>query len=347
MGLDFQKWAIVSPNNETGFGRMAMDAQKILGIPYHFITPSTQFKNKAPQKNQIELDKQYCIEELCQILAPFKLQAVLMFEHLNWCTHLRKACIHLGIKMVCVPMWEWFNGKNDMWKDAHLLIFPSTFAAKALQGFPYPHVVLPWVLDLEGLPSICIQGPATIFGHNAGIIDHQDRKGTLETISSFSKIKNPNLRLILRFVHSELPLPKLDKRIIVESGSLSHHSHLFKGIDAAIQPSKMEGIGFMVLEPVCSGLPTITLNYPPMNTYTQNPLLLVKKSLFKRRAIATTWNPNAHLYLPNIQDLKAKIEWASKNDLSSISKHNRSWAETFFEPKSLLKQWSESLMSYF
>ena len=44
----------------------------------------------------------------------------------------------------------------------------------------------------------------------------------------------------------------------MRTGNLKDPADLYKEGDAAIQPSRMEGLGFMVLEPVCCGMPVIT-----------------------------------------------------------------------------------------
>jgi glycosyltransferase involved in cell wall biosynthesis len=105
----------------------------------------------------------------------------------------------------------------------------------------------------------------------------------------------------------------------------------------------MEGIGFMVLEPVCSGLPVITTNYPPMNEYVQQADLRCRTKWFKRTAFATKWIPHAHLKPPSIRDLTRRMEWAAETDMTPISMYNRKWAEASFEPRLLRETWFEYL----
>ncbi len=348
MSLDFSKWAILSPKNATGLGRMAEDAKTVLGIRHHFVSDTFHLKNQSLW-NEWPLPSQLSKIQLHSFLKNFQdLQAILTFERLTWHPDLTELCQELNIPVFCVIMWEWFNGKDPLWKRAKALICPSDFTAGMVALYGYKHyLTLPWVLDVSKFFPRKVQGLAQYFGHNAGVIDSQDRKGTLNVLQAFSKLKNPKARLRMRYIHSEIPLPKVDERIEIIQGTLEDPASLFAGIDVAIQPSKMEGIGFMVLEAVCSGIPTITLDYPPMNTYARHPELLVKKSFFKRRALSTQFCEHAHLYLPQPKSLLDSIRWCTQHDLSVISSQNRAWAETQFNPTSLKQTWIDALKPYF
>ena len=350
MALDFKHWAVLAPKNTTGFGRMAQDAQSILGIPYHCISITHHLTNLPLEKpNEYWIDKSYSKDQVRTILSSIpRLQAVLFFEYMDWNPHLMDVCQELGIKTACVVMWEWFSGLDPRWKQCSVIICPSTFAQNIVHSYGYTHtVVLPWVLDLAKLPARKVSGTACVFGHNAGVIDAQDRKGTLDTIHAFSSINDPDIRLVIRAQTDNKFLKTHDHRISVHIGNLDSPSELFSNIDAVIQPSKMEGIGFMVLEPVVSGMPTITLDYPPMNTYVHQPELLAKKKWFKRKAIPTAWHKHAHLRLPNINDLADKIRWCTQHDLSAISLYNRQWGESVFDPASLQRLWRHTLEPFF
>jgi hypothetical protein len=120
-------------------------------------------------------------------------------------------------------------------------------------------------------------------------------------------------------------------------------SELYLTGDICIQPSKMEGIGFMVLEPACAGLPVITTNYPPMNEYIQQSELRCRTRWRSRRCHASQWIKHAHLKIPNILDLSRRIEWAASTDLSPVSVFNRHWAEDTFNPRLLYQSWSQAL----
>jgi glycosyltransferase involved in cell wall biosynthesis len=114
-------------------------------------------------------------------------------------------------------------------------------------------------------------------------------------------------------------------------------------VDVAIQPSKMEGIGFMILEAVCAGLPVITTDYPPMNEYVRQPEMKVRTHWWKRKAFPTAWVKHAHLRLPRRDDLVRHIEWCADYDMEHFSDQNRAWARETFSADHLRKRWSETV----
>lgn len=113
---------------------------------------------------------------------------------------------------------------------------------------------------MEFLPKRQITGKAKIFFHNAGLMDEDDRKGTKDTVLAFNKVKNKDIRLIVRSQRS-LPFLIEDNRIDFRIGNLESVSDLYNEGDVAIQPSKMEGNGFSIIEAKASGVPVITTNY--------------------------------------------------------------------------------------
>ena len=205
-------------------------------------------------------------------------------------------------------------------------------------------VHLAWPLDLDQLPKRKIEGPACTFVHNAGLIDHDDRKGTRCVLKAFSKVHNPDLRLILR-VQKDSGLPIDDPRIDMRTGNLKDPADLYKEGDAAIQPSRMEGLGFMVLEPVCCGMPVITTDAAPMNEYVTQPQLRCRTELFRKKSFAWRAASIKHAYLtpPSISSLAKTIDWCSRNDLGEISRQNQRIGQEQYGPESLRAVWTEKL----
>jgi 1,2-diacylglycerol 3-alpha-glucosyltransferase len=203
---------------------------------------------------------------------------------------------------------------------------------------------VPWTLNLNRFARRQVTGAARLFVHNAGLVDRDDRKGTRDAIKAFMKVQRDDLRLIVR-MQNDVPLPKVDSRIEVRVGNMERPEQLYETGDVAVQPSKMEGIGFMVIEPLCVGLPVITSNYPPMNEFVRQPEMLAKLKWFKRRAYANNWVKHAHLRLPRASDLARRIEWCADHDLGAISAENRRLAESLFDPQRLRQVWAECLQT--
>ena len=142
------------------------------------------------------------------------------------------------------------------------------------------HIFLPLSIYRDFPPVILLAARAFI--HNAGLVNEDDRKGTRDSILAFRKVKRKDISLIVR-MQKAVPLPELDERIKVQVGNLADPKELYATGEVAIQPSKLEGVGFMVIEPLCSGMPVITLDYPPMNEYVRMPELLVRRNGLKER----------------------------------------------------------------
>ena len=340
--VDFSRWAVVAHKDDTGFGRMAEDLKSMLQVGYHLVIPSERLQDRPlipPRELWLRpKDPEEIVRQRLQ-----GLQGIIFFERYDWHPQLMRIAREMGVKSVCIPMWEWFRGWNPIWELCDLFICPNRFALQIVRRYGWQNsLYLPWVFDLRPFPHRQIRGPARLFIHNAGLVDPSDRKGTRDTIRAFTQVRRRDLNLIVR-LQKEVPLPPLDDRIQLQIGNLEDPADLYREGDVAIQPSKMEGLGFMVLEPLGCGLPVITLDYPPMSEYVQQPELRVKKQWFKRKAFPTGWVKHAHLRLPRIQDLTRKIEWCAAQDMEPISRANRQWAEHRFDRIQAQHTWSQVL----
>jgi glycosyltransferase involved in cell wall biosynthesis len=339
--LDFSQWAVVAHNDDTGFGRQARDVRKVLSIGRHIVIPSERLADR-PLNPQDEVvlapgDPESKVKEVLQ-----GLQGIIFFERPAWHNDLLRCARELGVFTVAVPNWEWFLGSDSLWHYCDLFACPNAMALRTVRSYHHPNSIqLPWCLDLDSLPSQSVQGPARTFVHNGGLVDKDDRKGTRMTIEAFCRTRRDDIRLIVR-LQKEVPLPKMDERVDVQIGNIESHADLYRNVDVAIQPSKMEGIGFMILEAVCAGLPVITTDYAPMNEYVLQPELRAKTQWWKRKAHATKWIPQAHLKLPREGDLVRRIEWCADHDMAPFSRQNRAWAEEIFSSDHLRRQWSEA-----
>lgn len=340
--MDFSRWGVFAPKDSTGFGRMADDMISVLGVGYRLIADSFHMTSAPPAGgSEIAISKSADRAEIeAQLALIGSIEGVFFFERLDWNLTFFRMCRERGIRTVCVPMWEWFRvDRHVPWELVDLFVCPNHFAEEVVKRYGFRNVIkLPWCLDLSRLRPRSITGPARVFVHNAGLVDIQDRKGTRDTIQAFKRVKRDDIQLIVR-MQREAELPELDQRTTVRIGNLADPGALYAEGDVAIQPSKMEGIGFMVLEPVICGMPVITLDYPPMNEWVRQSAMLVKKKLFRRRAFPSAWVRHAHLRLPSIRDLARKIEWCSRHDLTAIARQNREWAEQTFDGQSLRKAW--------
>ncbi len=340
--FDFDQWALVAPNDDSGLGRMAQDIKAMLPMGRHLVTSTQRMSNRPlVEPRETWLDAACSVTDLAAQLAG--LQGVICLERPNWHPELLPTVRRLGMHSVGVPMWEWFRGRSPQWRNCDLFACPNEVCLKVVRSYGFENAVLiPWVLDLARFPARVVRGPARHFVHNAGLIDPDDRKGTHEAIAAFQSVRQPDLRLTVRIQKGEALSPG-DSRIHLFSGNLPNPAALYAEGDAFIQPSKLEGIGFMVLEAVASGLPVITLNHPPMNEWVRQPELLAQIRRLAYPAYSSAWIEHSRLRLPRIDDLARKILWAAEHDLEPISRANRAWAEETFDPACLREKWERAL----
>ena len=339
----FAQWAVVGRKDNTGLGRGAADVRRVLGLGRHFVCPSDRIEGRPPEgEDEFWLRADFSDQELGALLS--KVKGILFFEtYGTWHPSLLKVAKALGLKTVCIPTWEWFRGDDPMWKLCDLFACPTKFTVSVVTGCGWQQArYIPWTLDIDRFPARTITGPARLFIHNAGLVDHDDRKGTRDAIRAFMRVKRDDVRLIVR-MQKDVPLPRMDGRIEVRVGDIADPADLYRIGDVAIQPSKMEGIGFMVIEPVSAGIPVIAIDYPPMNEFVRQPEMLTKLRWFRRRAYANHWVKQSHLRLPRIADLTRIIEWCADNDMAPISAENRRFAEATFDPAALRREWAQCL----
>lgn len=322
---------------------MASDVRGVLGFGHHLVIPTERLIDHPTDGiSERWLPADASPESVRSLL--FGLDGILFFERPAWHPNILQIAREMGVATVCVPMWEWFNGEAPEWKFCDLFVCPSRFTQQIVYSYGFSNTcVLPWPIDLTKLPFREVRGPARHFIHNAGLVDADDRKGTRDTIQAFSRLTRKDIRLTVR-LQKAVPLPPVDHRVEIVVGNLSSIVDLYTTGDICVQPSKMEGIGFMVLEPACAGIPVITTDYPPMSEYILQAELRCRPRWRKRRAYASQWIRQAHLKLPNLRDLSRRMDWAASTDLSAISFANRQWAEATFNPAALRSAWSEVLV---
>jgi glycosyltransferase involved in cell wall biosynthesis len=342
--MDFKDWAVLAHKDDSGFGRQAADLKAILGLGYHLVVPSEKLEDHPLDQ---QADRWLPVETSDNdVLAALRdIEGLIFFERHSWHPRIVSLAKQAGVKLICVPNWEWFRGTDNLWKEIDLFVCHSRFTLSWMHHYGFRNAIaLPLALDINRFQERKITGQAKTFVHNAGIVDIQDRKATKDTIKAFMKLKREDIQLIVR-MQNKVDLPPYDQRVKIEVGNLANPADLYKTGEVAIQPSKMEGNGFMVLEPFACGMPVITLDYPPMNEYILQKEMLVKKQWFKRRAYPTTWVKHSHLRLPNLNDLAEKINWCANNDLSGISASNLSRAKKLFDRDNQRKLWQEIVSS--
>lgn len=334
---------MVAYNDDTGLGRMAQDARAVLGVR-HLVAPSQRLTTHPLRAGRDTLLRPDASPD--EVAAALEgLDGLVLLEKPDWHPQLVSLAKARGLRLVCVPMWEWFRGRDAHWSQVDRILCPSSFCEQIVRSYGWQHTApITWSLDLARLPARQISGHARVFVHNAGIVDDDDRKGTHAAIRAFRRLPDRDLRLIVR-LQKPTELPAGDSRVEVRLGNVAEPAELYAEGEVAVQPSKMEGLGFMVLEPVCCGLPTLTTDYPPMKEFVAQPEMRARARWFKRSAFPAraAGITHAHLRLPDERALARRLAWCAQHDLGAISRANRTWAETTFAPAHLRELWRRAL----
>jgi len=339
--LDLSCWAIVAVKNETGVGRMAKDLRRCLSPIRQLVQPSYRLPGQPLEAGETPLVCDGTDSELREQLAG--LQGIITFDDTECSLRMIRLANESGILSIHVVLWEWVRAYLPELQRCSLLVCPNHFAAKVMRSLRFDRVQeITWPLNLDALPKRIVTGKARRFLHNVGLYEPDDRKGTAITLEAFRKVRHPDVELVVR-VQNDLPLPKDDPRIRIESGHFEQHRELYELGDVAIQPPKCEGLGFMLLEAIASGLPVITTNYPPMNEYVHQSSMLAATHWGKQPAEQTSYIPQAHFKIPTIGSLTKRIEWCAAHDVAKVSSANRAWAEMTFGPEKVRHEWIMAL----
>lgn len=336
--LDLTRWAIVGVKDETGTGRMSQELRRCLAPIRQLVAPS--YRHKA---RPLDGDEPLAAAEDALRAQLTGLQGIIVFEDTDWALSAIRAAHGLGVRVVFIVLWEWLRFYVPEMKLCTAMVCLHRMAWKTTRKLGFKNTVrLTWPLDLRPLPARVITGPARRFAHNVGLFEKDDRKGTLLTLEAFRRVQRPDIELVVR-VQNELPLRVDDPRVRIESRHLENYADLYRLGDVAVQPSKCEGLGFMLLEALASGLPVITTDYPPMNEFVRQRTMRAATRWGKFPAEQTSYVHQAHFKLARVTSLARRIAWCAAHDLGPISAANRAWAEETFAPDRVRAEWLAEL----
>jgi len=184
----------------------------------------------------------------------------------------------MGIQVVCIPMWEWLDPRQDWLRHVDQMIATTTHTMRVLKswkqrfGFGWQLEHLPWPVDTERFafrPRAFCRRFVHVHGGGGYAGKLQDgseqvlrRKGLAAVLDAVRLA--PELPVII-YAPSEVICgapgnvevrdPPADNRLLYADG------------DVCVQPSHWEGLGLPLLECQAAGMPLITTDHPPMNEY--------------------------------------------------------------------------------
>ena len=103
-----------------GSDGMAQDMKAVLPLGWHLVTLlRTGFSHRPlVEPRDTLLDSKCSVSELESKLTG--LQGVIFFERPNWRPELLPTARRIGLRTVCVPMWEWFCGRSTSMAELRL-----------------------------------------------------------------------------------------------------------------------------------------------------------------------------------------------------------------------------------
>lgn len=231
-------------------------------------------------------------------------------------------CKELGVKTVCVPMYEWFPVNPPHHFDKY--ICPSKLDQQYFPDNPF----LPVPVDPS---SWTLRNRAERFLHNAGHIGHRNHKGTEELIKAVPFLR-PEINLTIRSQTSRIHslLDKIDREAV--KCQLSLHvgeiprEQLFDDHDVYVAPEKFNGLSLPLQEARAAGLLVMTTDRFPANDW------LPREPLISPTAIHTACiGGGYHQFKECIVDPETIADrmnsWYGQ-DISEYSLDGWEWAES-------------------
>jgi len=266
----------------------------------------------------------------------------------------------LGVKTVVSVDLEDFDYHHPRWRECDLLICLTHHTVDFMKQKGFGNIVyIPlWGLDMDYFHFIkrTPQNNNVHFIHTAGTGGISFRKGTPETVIAFdfaSKMyENITLTIYTQRPWDEYPqesqlITRHNDRInIIETSSsenierFKENYSLYEKGDVAIQPSKWEGQGAAVFEPLAMGLPVITTDAEPMSEFVQNDRgMLIKVKSFELLTYLS--NPETKMAIVDLDSLVESIVYFAENpnEVEHRSITARKFMEENFEFNFVVQKW--------
>ena len=245
------------------------------------------------------------------------LDLVIAFETpYNWNTF--DIATEMGVKSILIPMYEYLKDKAP---KPDLYICPSLLDYDVING---SKVFLNIPGNREKLKKRKISNIKNIL-FNIGHGGRYERNNVEETLNALSKLKE-NVKLT---INSQVPIEYSNSNIKVLEGDIVNYQDLYKEGDIFIMVTKFNGLCLPIQEAMSCGMPVISSDVYPNNTflpkdllvkpYKQDKLMLYRKidryyfnqdDIFNKINEVINWSPKQINYYSNLMDKYAEsISW--------------------------------------
>ena len=330
---------VVGYQSKTGIGIMVDDFAGKLGAVAQLVIPHDKADDLAPSNDRTMVHSPTWAPPVKVISEFGDLVDVVISVESDWGGNVYPRLREMGVKVVLLPMFEWWNPSLPM--NDHIDLFICT-TMQCYDGIPFKNkVFIPCPVDTHKIKYNQRVGPPVNFIHNAGNLGIGGRKGTLEVVRAFTKVENEGVNLR---VNSQVLLPDDIIRLIATDHRISffvknheNYADLYSEGDALIYTPHYDGQALVSAEAMAAGMPVISINAPPMNehwnvyeevTDIDSAILCSVQSTEN----AETLNPRSLCYYVNELDLQRTIESFALygQDITLISQANRTIAEQCF-----------------
>lgn len=177
-----------------------------------------------------------------------------------------KLAREMGVKTVLIPMYEFLDDRPE-------LNFVDLFMADSQIGYDKcpssKRIYIPYPVNRKVL-LFKLRTTARIFLHNAGHGGMMGRNGTEELIKAMRYVKS-DVKLI---INSQFPLEVNDPRITFNLGNYKNYWDTWGSGDVFILPCRFGGNFLAFNEAMSCGMPVMTTDVYPHNTYLPKELLI-------------------------------------------------------------------------
>ena len=318
---DRRRIGLVGPNNAKGLGHQNRDLMKWLAIDEWFGLKELDHGSAPSQHSQHVRKFLRSIDVLLFVETPF----------FGWLPQLAR---ELGVRVVCVPNWEWLHPGLPWLKDVDAMICPTRRTFDMLTrwrqqfGFRWELQLCPWPIDVAAIPFQLRQACRRFVFVNGTNQDYPPRRDGTPTA-----VRRKGLEWLVEAARRLPEVPfvvwsQTDEALEVPGNvslrrSVFSNTELYQDGDVCVQLSRWEGLGLPLLECQAAGMPLITIDEAPMNEH--NPMSTVRVidhellELWPRRWIAA---PRLA-----VDDVVATLSnWIGK-DISAASRRAREFVE--------------------
>ena len=312
------KIGLIARCDNSGLGRLSLDFYEHLSFDKMMVIihPSyTNYPDRFPRGLTCEYTSP-TLEEIDKFLDG--LDILLTFETpYNW--NIFSRAREKGIKTILIPNYEWTIEKPPMIPD--LWLCPSKLDFD-IYSQEYKNVkYLPIPIDRKKIP-FRLRKTAETFVFNNGHGGATGRNSAREFLQAISLVPI-GVKFIFRTqVYLEEGIS--DKRVTIKQGEIPFKD-LWKEGDVFVFPHKFDGLSLPIQEAMAAGMPIISTNIYPHNTYLPKELLFEPEAMGKVRMSQCNRVIDTAMISPKI--LADKItEWANQ-DISKYSEMMNKQAE--------------------